>query len=64
MGLGSFLRSLAPGDDRQLAADIKAQPRIRRSRAATRAAREGQAWEDRDRQRDRRGRDIDTDWDQ
>jgi hypothetical protein len=63
MGLGSFLRSLAPGNDRQLAADLSTQrSRNHQRRGAGRAAREGQAWEDRDRRRDRRGRDIDTDW--
>ncbi|MFI6251490.1 hypothetical protein [Streptomyces sp. NPDC051016] len=46
MGLGSFLRSLVPGDDRQLAADIEAETRIRRSRSATRAARQGQKYDD------------------
>jgi hypothetical protein len=59
MGLGSFLRSLAPGDDRQLAADLSTQRRNNhRSRGAKRAARDGQAWEtaDRDRETGRRTR--------
>ncbi|MFJ1869945.1 hypothetical protein [Streptomyces chartreusis] len=55
------MRSLAPGNDAQLAADLRTQSRIERSRSATRAARKGQAWEDRDRQRDGRG-DRHTDW--
>lgn len=55
MGLRDFARSLRPGNDQQLAADLNAQARVQRSRSATRAARAGQAWEDADRQRDRRG---------
>lgn len=55
MGLRDFARSLRPGNDRALAADLAAQQRIRRSRNATKAARKGQAWEDRDRARDRKG---------
>ena len=56
MGLRDFARSLRPGNDAQLAADLRAQARVQRSRSATRADREGQAWEDRDRAQDRRGR--------
>jgi hypothetical protein len=59
MGLGNFLRSLAPGDDRQLAVDLSTQRRAsHRSRGAKRAARDGQAWEaaDRDRETGRRTR--------
>lgn len=51
MGLRNFVRSLTPGNDHQLADDIAAQKRVRRSQAATRADRQGQAWEDRDRRR-------------
>lgn len=64
MGLRNFVRSLVPGNDHQLAADIAAQQRARRSRAATRADRKGQRWDAKDRARDRAGRDIDTNWDQ
>jgi hypothetical protein len=62
MGFGSFLRSLAPGDDRQLAADLSTSRRdSHRTRGAARAARKGQTWEDQDRdretgRRERRGR--------
>jgi hypothetical protein len=60
--LGDFARSLRPGNDAELAANLNAQASHQRRRGhrnggATRAAREGQAWEDADRQRDRnRGR--------
>lgn len=53
--LRDFARSLTPGNDRQLADDLTTQARAQRSRSATKAARQGQAWEDRDRARDRRG---------
>lgn len=59
MGLGSFFRSLAPGDDRQLAADLSTQRRnSHRTRGAGRAARAGQDWEadERDRETGRRTR--------
>ena len=56
MGIRDFLRSITPGDDQQLADDLAAQQRVRRSRSATRAARKGQAWEDADRAQDRKGR--------
>jgi hypothetical protein len=59
MGIGSFLRSLAPGDDRQLAADLSTQRRAsHRNRGANRAAHAGQDWEtqDRDRETGRRTR--------
>jgi hypothetical protein len=53
MGLGSFIRSLAPGDDRQLAEDLSTQRRAsHRNRGANRAARAGQAWDDQDRDRE------------
>ncbi|MFF7142285.1 hypothetical protein ACFZB5_13685 [Streptomyces nodosus] len=55
MGLRDFARSLRPGNDTELAADLAAQKRARRSRAATKADREGQAWEDRDRAAERKG---------
>ena len=55
MSLRSFARSLRPGNDQQLAADLNTQARVQRSRSATRAARQGQAWEDADRARDKRG---------
>jgi hypothetical protein len=59
MGVGAFLRSLAPGDDRQLAADLSTQRRAsHRKRGAGRAARAGQDWDtaDRDRETGRRTR--------
>ncbi|MER5213683.1 hypothetical protein ABT063_24705 [Streptomyces sp. NPDC002838] len=62
MRLGNFLRSLAPGDDTQLAADLSTQRRAGHRRSIPEAAAEGQAWEDADRARDRRG-DRDTNWD-
>ncbi|MFD6024536.1 hypothetical protein [Streptomyces griseoluteus] len=55
MSARDFFRSLRPGSDQQLAEDLAAQQRVRRSRSATRAARQGQAWEDQDRARDRKG---------
>lgn len=55
MGFRDFARSLRPGNDQQLAADLATQARVQRSRSATRAARQGQAWEDADRNRDKRG---------
>lgn len=55
MGLRDFARSLRPGSDQELADEIAARGRVARSRSATRAARKGQAWEDKDRARDRRG---------
>lgn len=55
MGFRDFARSLHPGNDQQLAADLATQARVQRSRSATRAARQGQAWEDADRNRDKRG---------
>ncbi|MFJ5259107.1 hypothetical protein ACIQAC_01350 [Streptomyces sp. NPDC088387] len=62
MGLGRFLRSLAPGDDQQLAEDLSKQRRAAYRRNVTKTAREGQAWEDQDRARDRQG-DRHTEWD-
>lgn len=56
MGLGNFLRSLAPGDDRQLAADLSTQRRASHRRSIGKAAAKGQAWEDRDRQQERGNR--------
>lgn len=61
MGLRDFMRSLAPGNDAQLANDLRTQQRIQRSRSAAKADREGQKWERKDRARDRRG-DRHTDW--
>ncbi|MGW2209931.1 hypothetical protein [Streptomyces sp. NPDC001781] len=55
MKLRDFARSLKPGNDQQLAEDLTAQQRVQRSRNATKAARKGQAWEDADRARDRKG---------
>lgn len=54
MGLRDFARSLRPGNDQQLAATLNAQQRVRRSKAATRADRAGQAWETQDRQAEHR----------
>jgi hypothetical protein len=59
--LGDFARSLKPGNDHQLAADLNANASRQRQRGhrnsgAQRAARQGQAWEDTDRQRERSGR--------
>ena len=53
--LRDFGRSLKPGNDPQLAADLRTQQRVQRSRSATRAARQGQAWETRDRAQEKRG---------
>lgn len=58
--LGNFVRSLTPGNDHQLAATQYAgqesatdsaarKERARRSRAADKAYRKGQAWADKDR---------------
>jgi hypothetical protein len=60
MGLFSWL---LPGNDHELADDLSTQRRQSHQRGgATRAARQGQAWEDADRALDRRG-DRHTDWD-
>lgn len=58
---------LRGGNDQQLAADLNAEAsRQRRAghrrRGAQRAADEGQAWEERDRARDRKGGWRHTDW--
>jgi hypothetical protein len=58
--LGDFARSLMPGNDTELAADLNANASRQRRAShrnggATRAARQGQAWEDADRRNDRRG---------
>jgi hypothetical protein len=54
--LSDFARSLRPGNDQQLAADLSTQRRAGHRRNLTNTARQGQAWEDTDRQQDRRGR--------
>lgn len=60
MGFRDFARSLKPGNDHQLAADLNASRQrsaSHRNSGATQAARQGQAWEDADRQREKnRGR--------
>jgi hypothetical protein len=61
MGLGGFIRSLTPGNDTGLAEDIATERRNQRSRSATKAARDGQDWEDADRRSDAKG-DRHTDW--
>ncbi|MET9729717.1 hypothetical protein ABZZ79_03320 [Streptomyces sp. NPDC006458] len=53
--LADFARSLQPGRDRELAADLSAQRRRAPRQSIPRTARKGQAWEDEDRARDRRG---------
>ncbi|MGW4300403.1 hypothetical protein ACWEHT_11560 [Streptomyces sp. NPDC004646] len=63
MGFRDFARSLKPGADQQLAADLTAQQRTRRHHSGTRALRKGQEWEDADRNSERAGRDRITDWD-
>lgn len=63
MGLGNFLRSLAPGHDAELAEDLSAQRRASHRRSIREAADAGEAWERQDRQRDRRGGWRRTDWD-
>lgn len=55
MSLRDFARSLKPGNDRQLAADLSAQRRAAHRRNVTKVARQGQAWEDKDRANDRKG---------
>lgn len=49
MGLFDWIK---PGNDRELAADIAQQQRVRRSRSATRADRKGQRWNDRQQARE------------
>lgn len=62
MGLGNFFRSLAPGNDHELARtqyagresasdEAARKERARRSRAADRADRKGNAWADKQRRR-------------
>jgi hypothetical protein len=53
--LGNFARSLRPGNDTQLAADLSAQRRAAHRRSIGKAAAQGQAWEQDDRARERRG---------
>lgn len=60
--LGNFARSLKPGNDRELAADLSAQNRAGHRRSVPKAAREGQAWEDKDRANDRKGGWRITNW--
>ncbi|MFJ8606331.1 hypothetical protein ACIRH0_03955 [Streptomyces sp. NPDC093675] len=62
MGLGRIARSLVPGKDRELAQDLAAEKRARRSRSADAADRRGQRWEDGDRARDRKGGVRHTTW--
>jgi hypothetical protein len=56
--LRDFARSLRPGNDAQLAAELRAQRSRRHNRAATQADRDGQAWDAQDRadEKARRGR--------
>ena len=61
MGLRDFARSLLPGNDQQLAEDLSTQRRQGHRRSIARAAAAGQAWEDADRRRDRKG-DRKTTW--
>ncbi|MFJ4682033.1 hypothetical protein [Streptomyces sp. NPDC088789] len=61
MGLGKFLRSLAPGNDAALAADLSQQRRRAHRREIPRVARDADRWEQTDRARDRQG-DRRTDW--
>lgn len=61
MGLRDFARSLLPGNDRQLAADIALQRRQGHHRSIAKAAATAEKWERKDRARDRRG-DRQTDW--
>lgn len=56
MGFRSFARSLRPGNDQQLAVDLSAQRRRSNRRSVPRAARQGQTWEDADRQQERQRR--------
>jgi hypothetical protein len=58
VSLRDFARSLRPGNDRQLATNLSAQRRRTHRQSATRADRDGQAWEDQERadERNRRGR--------
>lgn len=56
-----FLRSLVPGSDRQLAADLSTQRRRNHRRSISDAAAKAEKWERKDRKRDRRG-DRHTDW--
>lgn len=53
--LSDFARSLRPGNDRELAANLSTQRRAAHRRSVQSAARAGQTWEDRDRAQDRRG---------
>jgi hypothetical protein len=55
MPIRDFVRSLKPGNDQQLAADLSTQRRAGHRRSLRATAREGQAWEDQDRQQDRKG---------
>jgi hypothetical protein len=56
MGLRNFVRSLRPGNDQQLAADLSGQRRQGHRRSLLGTARAGQAWEDQDRKQERQRR--------
>jgi hypothetical protein len=58
MGLRDFARSLRPGNDQQLAANLSTQRSRAHKRSIPNTARAGQAWEDQERadERARRGR--------
>ncbi|MCD7440258.1 hypothetical protein K4B79_18765 [Streptomyces lincolnensis] len=64
MGLRDIIRSLAPGYDRQLAEDLSAQNRAGHRRSIPGVAAKAEAWEEKDRQRDRfaRNKSCETDW--
>ncbi|MDX3645223.1 hypothetical protein [Streptomyces sp. MB09-02B] len=53
--LSDFARSLRPGNDQQLANDLSTQRRASHRRNLRANAAAGQAWEDADRQQDKRG---------
>jgi hypothetical protein len=59
--LGNFVRSLTPGNDTQLAADLSTQRRAGHRRSIRATADAGEKWEREDRKRDRRG-DRTTHW--
>jgi hypothetical protein len=59
--LSNFVRSLAPGNDTALAADLSTQRRAGHRRSIAKAAAQGEQWERNDRKRDKRG-DRNTHW--
>ena len=53
--VGDFFQTLRPGRDADLARTLASKRRAGHRKSVTKVARQGQAWEDRDRAQDRKG---------